>query len=87
LNGAFLNIMKMAVKRDIFGSGIPTECDSLNPEWVEQVALATCSTHVCYARYAANFYIKILLETTPFRANHVQLKSLPLGIKVHPRGW
>jgi len=39
--------MKRTVKRDIFRSGIPTECDSLNPAWVEQVADATRQAVKC----------------------------------------
>jgi len=51
------------------------------------VALATCSTHACHARYDSNLNIKISLGNGLFRANHVHFKLLSLGIQVHPRGW
>jgi len=40
------------------------------------VALATCSTHASHVRCHANYFIKNLLESTPFGVNHIRLELL-----------
>ncbi len=40
------------------------------------VALATCPTRACQYRCHANFFIKLPLENTPFRVNHIQIELL-----------
>ena len=58
--------MAVAVKKLICNAGNLTDCQAVDPARVGQAARA------CYLRYHANFRIKRLLESVPFRLNHIQ---------------